>query len=41
MLVPFVALAELISIAVNASVGSNTMVDPDLKETYLLKTLLT
>ena len=41
ILVPLVDRAELMSIAVNASVASNTIVAPDLSITSLLKTLLT
>ena len=41
ILEPLVARAELISIAVKASVASKTMVAPDLSETSRLKTLLT
>ena len=41
MLVPLVALAELISIAVSASVASNTIVAPDFNATSLLNTFLT
>ena len=41
ILAPLVARAELISIAVNASVASNTIAAPDLSVTSLLKTFFT